>query len=87
MRADVLCRQRVDDVTFRQQLAGEGVIVAGSLAQLAGKAFRIGHMGNTTPAMLEAAIEKIGEVLLRNGLNVDIEKAKETWQSYVSTFV
>ena len=77
----------VDDVTFRQQLAQEGVIVAGSLAQLAGKAFRIGHMGNTTPAMLEDAIEKIGKVLLQNGLSVNIEKAKETWQSHVSTFV
>jgi aspartate aminotransferase-like enzyme len=77
----------VDDLTFRQQLAGEGVIVAGSLAQLAGKAFRIGHMGNTTPAMIEDAIEKIGKVLEQNGLSVNIEKAKEIWQSYVSTFV
>ena len=77
----------IDDLVFRQQLAQEGVIVAGSLAQLAGKAFRIGHMGNTTPAMLEDAIEKIGKVLLQNGLSVNIEKAKETWQSYVSTFV
>ena len=77
----------VNDLTFRQQLAQEGVIVAGALAQLAGKAFRIGHMGNTTPAMIEDAIEKIGKVLLQNGVNVNIENAKAIWQSHVSTFV
>lgn len=77
----------VQDIPFRQQLAAQGVIVAGALAQLSGKAFRIGHMGNTTPTMIEEAIEKIGKVLIQNGHHVEIEKAKEIWQEHVTSFV
>ncbi|MEK5330466.1 MULTISPECIES: pyridoxal-phosphate-dependent aminotransferase family protein [unclassified Lysinibacillus] len=65
----------VEDAKFRAKLAEKGVIVAGSLAHLAGKAFRIGHMGNTTPAMLEQAVKLIGESLNELGHVVAVEEA------------
>lgn len=71
----------VDDAIFRAALAKKGVICAGSLAHLAGKAFRIGHMGNTTAEMLEKAIDLIGETLNEIGYPVNqadaIAKFKE----------
>ena len=36
----------MDDTTFRSKLYDEGIIVAGGLAQYAGRMFRLGHMGN-----------------------------------------
>ena len=71
----VLYPEGVEDVKFRAKLAEKGVIVAGSLAYLAGKAFRIGHMGNTTPVMLEEAVKLIGEALNEVGKAVDVEAA------------
>lgn len=38
--------QGVDDAAFRGGMAERGVIVAGALGPVAGKAFRVGHMGN-----------------------------------------
>ncbi|EON74085.1 pyridoxal-phosphate-dependent aminotransferase family protein [Lysinibacillus sphaericus] len=71
----MLYPEGVEDVRFRAKLAEKGVIVAGSLAHLAGKAFRIGHMGNTTPVMLEEAVKLIGEALNEVGKAVDVEAA------------
>lgn len=71
----ILYPQGVEDAAFRAQLAKKGVIVAGSLAHLAGKAFRIGHMGNTTKEQLEQAIVAIGETLQELGQNVNIDAA------------
>ena len=64
-----------DDAAFRAALAKRGMIVAGALASLAGKAFRLGHMGSTTPEMLEKAITLIGEVLNELGMKADSGKA------------
>ena len=36
----------LDDALFRSKLYDEGIIVAGGLAQYAGRMFRLGHMGN-----------------------------------------
>lgn len=71
----LLYPEGVEDAKFRAKLAEKGVIVAGALAHLAGKAFRIGHMGNTTPVMLEEAVRLIGETLNEVGCIVDIEQA------------
>jgi alanine-glyoxylate transaminase / serine-glyoxylate transaminase / serine-pyruvate transaminase len=73
----------IDDVLFRKALAERGIVVAGSLAQLAGKAFRIGHMGNTTREQLEHAIIQIGEVLQQQGVSVNIASAVRIWQEHV----
>ena len=69
----ILYPEGVDDVAFRAALAKKGMIVAGSLAHLAGKAFRIGHMGNTSEEMLEEAVKLIGETLNELGCCVDVE--------------
>ncbi|MDN4494702.1 pyridoxal-phosphate-dependent aminotransferase family protein [Ureibacillus aquaedulcis] len=71
----MLYPEGVDDHSFRTLLSHRGVIVAGALAHLAGSAFRIGHMGNTTAEMLESAIRHIGEVLQDLGVTVNTEDA------------
>lgn len=76
----ILYPQGMDDAEFRASLAKKGVIVAGALAHLAGKAFRIGHMGNTTEEMLERAIVLIGETMNEMGFDTDIRKAAERFR-------
>ena len=71
----ILYPEGVEDAKFRAKLAEKGVIVAGSLAHLAGKAFRVGHMGNTTEAMLENAVILIGDSLNELGHKVSTEAA------------
>ncbi|MDQ0253050.1 aspartate aminotransferase-like enzyme [Evansella vedderi] len=73
----ILYPDGVNDAKFRATLGKKGVIVAGALAHLAGKAFRIGHMGNTTEAMLEEAVTHIGETLIELGKDVNITEARE----------
>ena len=75
----ILYPEGIEDGKFRESLANRGIIVAGSLAHLAGKAFRIGHMGNTTAEMLEQAIVAIGEALHEQQLQVDIVNAKKVF--------
>ena len=83
----LLYPEGVDDLAFRTLLSHKGVIVAGALAHLAGKAFRIGHMGNTTPEMLESAIRSIGEVLQELGLAVNTEIALAAFRQELSESV
>ena len=71
----LLYPEGVDDALFRTKLSQRGIIVAGALAHLVGKAFRIGHMGNTTADMLERALSEIGEVLHELDKHVDIDAA------------
>ena len=72
---------------FRSSLAARGVIVAGSLAHLAGKAFRIGHMGNTSIEQLEKAIQLMGEVLIEQGVQVKIEHAVDVLHEELKSYV
>ncbi|MGG0718057.1 alanine--glyoxylate aminotransferase family protein [Robertmurraya massiliosenegalensis] len=76
----ILYPEGINDAAFRSSLAGKGLIVAGALAHLAGKAFRIGHMGNTKVEMLEKAIVLIGEALIEQGMSVNIEEAVEAFR-------
>ena len=80
----ILYPQGVEDATFRSELAKKGVIVAGSLAHLAGKAFRIGHMGNTEVEQLEKALVAIGETLQQQGIEANIEQAVKTFHENVT---
>ena len=83
----ILYPEGVEDTEFRSSLANRGVIVAGSLAHLAGKAFRIGHMGNTSIEQLEQAIRLIGEVLVEQGVQVAIESAVDILHQELQTYV
>jgi alanine-glyoxylate transaminase / serine-glyoxylate transaminase / serine-pyruvate transaminase len=80
----ILYPDGMDDAAFRSSLAKKGVIVAGALAHLAGKAFRIGHMGNTTEQMLEDAVVLIGETMNELGYPVDSEKAVDCFKKQVA---
>jgi len=65
----------VDDAEFRSRLAAKGVVIAGCLAALKGKAFRIGHMGNVTEEMFIKALELAGETLQEMGHSADVAQA------------
>lgn len=60
----------VDDAAFRKGVAARGVVVAGCLGPLAGKAFRIGHMGNIGPAEVMATLGAIEGSLRALGVDV-----------------
>ena len=83
----ILYPEGVDDAAFRASLATRGVVVAGALAHLAGKAFRIGHMGNTTGSMLEQAIIVIGEALKEQQIDVNIEQAVQVFSKEIGQIV
>ncbi len=83
----IIYPEGVDDATFRAAMAEKGVILAGALAHLAGKAFRIGHMGNTTAEMLEKAVDLIGEALNEMGHPVDREKARQQFKVQLKIIV
>lgn len=65
----------VNDAEFRNYALEEGVILAGSLGEYAGKAFRIGHMGNADSQDFIGALTGIERALKRCGINVISGKA------------
>lgn len=77
----ILYPEGINDAEFRSKLAGKGMVIAGSLASLAGKAFRIGHMGNVTEDMFAKAMELVGETLNEMGVEADASKAVETFKA------
>lgn len=77
----ILYPEGVNDSEFRSKLASKGMVVAGALASLAGKAFRIGHMGNVTEEMFVKAIELVGETLKEMGLDANSSKAVERFKA------
>lgn len=83
----ILYPEGVEDAAFRASLASCGVIVAGSLAHLAGKAFRIGHMGNVTAEQLEQAVRVVGEALAEQIAEVNIEAAVEAFYAQLKITV
>lgn len=77
----ILYPEGVNDAEFRAKLASKGMVIAGALAGLAGKAFRIGHMGNVTEDMFVKAMELIGETLKEVGVEADSAKAVSTFKA------
>lgn len=53
----------VEDKAFRSTLGQNGVVVAGGLAETAGKVFRLGHMGNLSFEQVRFAVEAIEKTL------------------------
>ncbi|MCL6593687.1 MAG: alanine--glyoxylate aminotransferase family protein [Alicyclobacillus sp.] len=78
-----LCPEGVDESVVRKQLAARGVVVAGGLAHLAGRAVRMGHMGNVRAEQVAQALQLVGEVLQANGRPVPVAAAVAAfWQAY-----
>lgn len=65
----------INDAEFRQVCYGQGLVLAGGLGEFKGQAFRIGHMGNTTPEQLRRALQIIGDNLREMGCEVDVDEA------------
>jgi alanine-glyoxylate transaminase/serine-glyoxylate transaminase/serine-pyruvate transaminase len=61
----------VDDATFRSRAAARGAVLAGGLGPIAGKAFRIGHMGNIGVGEVVATLAAIAGALADAGHPVD----------------
>ncbi|SER55933.1 pyridoxal-phosphate-dependent aminotransferase family protein [Salipaludibacillus aurantiacus] len=80
----ILYPEGMDDAAFRAALAEKGLIVAGALAHLQGKAFRIGHMGNTTEHMLEEALLLIGEAMNELGFSTEPSKAVKVFRKHLT---
>jgi aspartate aminotransferase-like enzyme len=53
----------VEDKRFRSLYYENGVVVAGGLAQTAGKVFRMGHMGNLSPSQVYFALDALEQSL------------------------
>ena len=60
----------VEDAAFRKEVAARGVVIAGCLGPLAGKAFRLGHMGNIGPGEVAKTLGAIEESLRKLGVAV-----------------
>ncbi len=67
----VLYPDSIDDAEFRREMAARGVVVAGGLGPVAGRAFRLGHMGNIGAAEVAAALEAVEGSLRSLGAAVD----------------
>ncbi len=53
----------IEDQAFRTTYASNGVIVAGGLGEVAGKVFRMGHMGNLSASQVQFAIAALESTL------------------------
>lgn len=67
----ILYPERINDAEFRSTLAEEGVMAAGALASYAGKAFRLGHMGNIDEHTVYSSIAAIERTLIKLGYKYD----------------
>lgn len=74
----------VDDAKFRNTMYEEGVVVAGALGQYAGKAFRIGHMGNASKNEMIIALSAVERALAACGCKVELGKAVATYVEEMS---
>ena len=67
----VLLPPGVEDASFRRAVAARGVVVAGGLGPVAGKAFRLGHMGNIGPEEVVATLVALEDSLRSLGVTVE----------------
>ncbi len=61
----------VVDAGFRKEMASRGVVIAGGLGPIAGKAFRLGHMGNIGAGEVVAALTALEATLRASGIPVE----------------
>ena len=73
--SDLIYPAGVDDAKFRAAMLDEGVVVAGALGAYAGKAFRLGHMGNITVNDMVWALGAVERALKACGADVKLGTA------------
>jgi alanine-glyoxylate transaminase / serine-glyoxylate transaminase / serine-pyruvate transaminase len=61
----------LEDKKFRSLLYENGVVIAGGLAEMAGKVFRLGHMGNLSPAQILFALGALEKTLSSLGISFE----------------
>ena len=66
----ILLPEGVADLAFRKEMAARGVVVAGGLGPIAGKAFRLGHMGNIGAGEVVKALGAVEGSLKALGVEV-----------------
>ena len=66
----ILLPEGVADMAFRKEMASRGVVVAGGLGPIAGKAFRLGHMGNIGAAEIVTSLGAVEQSLIALGVKV-----------------
>jgi aspartate aminotransferase-like enzyme len=66
----ILLPAGVEDLAFRKALGARGIVVAGGLGPIAGKAFRLGHMGNIAAGEIVAVLGAIEGALSSLGVKV-----------------
>ncbi|MEM2111934.1 MAG: hypothetical protein QXX08_08680, partial [Candidatus Bathyarchaeia archaeon] len=82
----VVYPQGVDDKLFRGTLANEfNITVAGGLGPLAGKIFRVGHMGNVSPNDILATIGAIETTLAKMGVPLEAGRGSAAAQKVIAT--
>lgn len=67
----ILYPEGINDAEFRSILAEEGIMAAGALASYAGKAFRLGHMGNIDEHTVYSSMAAIERTLIKLGYKYD----------------
>lgn len=60
----------VADAAFRKEMSSRGIVIAGALGPIAGKAFRLGHMGNIGPGEVAKTLTALEESLRALGVAV-----------------
>ena len=74
----------VDDAKFRAAMLDNGVVIAGALGAYAGKAFRVGHMGNITPNEVVVTLSAVERSLKACGADVELGRAVGTYLQEMS---
>jgi len=67
----ILLPEGIEDPAFRQAMAARGAVVAGGLGPIAGKAFRLGHMGNIAAGEVVAVLGALEGSLQALGVRVE----------------
>ncbi|MGQ9673387.1 MAG: pyridoxal-phosphate-dependent aminotransferase family protein [Candidatus Aminicenantales bacterium] len=63
--------QGIEDRAFRVRYYENGVVVAGGLAETAGRVFRMGHMGNISSAQIYFALDALEKTLAELGFKFE----------------
>lgn len=74
----------VDDTAFRSGVAERGVMVAGALGPVAGKGFRVGHMGNIGAAEVARTLHAIAETLGALGVGAEASAALDAASEHLT---